>query len=130
MEKFESVLKLEKLLFDNINFKRKGFKNGNKIELKLQVQISHEPNDVYRIGLTFIGEKRDEYSLEIALSGYFSFEGNEEIPEDIRTNLLNKNAVAILMPYLRSQVSLLTAQPEVDCIILPPFNINKMMEEN
>ncbi len=130
MEKFESVLKLEKLLFDNINFKRKGFKNGNKIELKLQVQISHEPNDVYRIGLTFIGEKRDEYSLEIALSGYFSFEGNEEIPEDIRTNLLNKNAVTILMPYLRSQVSLLTAQPEVDCIILPPFNINKMMEEN
>ena len=33
------------------------------------------------------------------------------------------------MPYLRSEVSLLTAQPEVECVVLPPFNINKMMED-
>lgn len=36
---------------------------------------------------------------------------------------------AILMPYLRSEVSLLTAQPETDCVVLPVFNINKMLEE-
>lgn len=130
MDKFESVLKLEKLLFDNIDFKRKGFKNENEIKLKLQVQIGEELDDIHRVVLIFIGEKPDEYSLEIKLSGYFSFRVTEGISEDERLTLINKNAVAILMPYLRSQVSLLTAQPEVECIILPPFNINKMMEEN
>ena len=31
------------------------------------------------------------------------------------------------MPYLRSQVSLLTAQPEVECVVLPAFNVNAML---
>ena len=32
------------------------------------------------------------------------------------------------MPYLRSEISLLTAQPGMECIVLPPFNINKMVK--
>lgn len=34
------------------------------------------------------------------------------------------------MPYVRSEVSILTAQPGVDSIVLPPFNIVEMMGEN
>lgn len=41
---------------------------------------------------------------------------------------MSKNAVAILMPYLRSELTLLTAQPDTESVVLPPFNINKMME--
>ena len=48
--------------------------------------------------------------------------------EEMKNTLISKNTVAILMPYLRSQVSLLTAQPEVECVVLPAFNINKMLE--
>lgn len=43
-------------------------------------------------------------------------------------NLINKNAVAIMMPYLRSELTLLTAQPDTDSVVLPPFNINAMLE--
>ena len=39
------------------------------------------------------------------------------------------DAVAILMPYLRSELTLLTAQPEMESVVLPPFNINKMLEQ-
>ncbi len=52
-----------------------------------------------------------------------------EIENKQAQDLINKNAVAILMPYLRSEVSLLTAKPETECVVLPPFNINKMLEE-
>ena len=43
--------------------------------------------------------------------------------------LINKNAGAILMPYLRSELTLLTAQPDTDSVVLPIFNINKMLEK-
>lgn len=49
--------------------------------------------------------------------------------EELRRTLINENAVAIIMPYIRSQVSLITVQPEVDCVVLPPFNIVGMMAE-
>lgn len=39
-----------------------------------------------------------------------------------------KNSVSILMLYLRSEVSLITAQPETECVVLPPFNINEMLK--
>ena len=48
--------------------------------------------------------------------------------DKIVRDLINKNAVAILMPYLRSELTLLTAQPDTDSVVLPPFNINKMFE--
>ena len=44
-------------------------------------------------------------------------------------NLISNNAVAILMPYLRSELSLLTAQPETDCIVMPVFNVNAMLSD-
>ena len=48
---------------------------------------------------------------------------------DKKDILVKKNAVSILMPYIRSQLSLLTAQPEVECQVLPPLNVAKMFEE-
>ena len=47
----------------------------------------------------------------------------------MKNNLVSKNTVAILMPYLRSEVSLLTAQPNTDTVVLPVFNINNMIDD-
>ena len=33
------------------------------------------------------------------------------------------------MPYLRSELTLLTAQPEPDSVVLPPFNVTKMIDK-
>lgn len=51
-----------------------------------------------------------------------------ELTDALKNSLVVKNSVAIMMPYLRSQVSLVTAQPEVECVVLPAFNINKMLD--
>lgn len=130
MEKtVNSVLSLDKLVFDTIEFKRTGMKNDNEIEFNLQVLINKKQNEeIYRVTLILKGSKEKEYTLEIALSGYFSFDTSESIDVEMKNTLINQNSVAILMPYVRSQVSLLTAQPEVECIVLPPLNIVKMMK--
>lgn len=125
-----SVLSLDKLVFDKIEFKRTGMKNECELEVELQVVVNKKQDEeIYKVTLIFIGNKEKEYSLEIAISGYFSFDENEKIDEEFKKTMINQNAVAIIMPYLRSQVSLVTAQPEVDCVVLPPFNIVKMMSE-
>lgn len=131
MNSIKSSLILNKLIFDKIEFKRLGFKNSNKIEYELETRLANnkDNNDVYRVTLVLSGEKKQEYIFTISLTGYFTFDEKEQLTERIKTTLITKNTVAILMPYLRSQVSLLTAQPEVDCIVLPPFNINRLIEE-
>ncbi|WP_251207533.1 protein-export chaperone SecB [Acetatifactor aquisgranensis] len=125
-----SVLKLEKLVFDKIEFKRLGFKNDKEIELRIRSNISQKQGaDIYRITLVLNGDKPEEYSFEISLTGFFAIEDCPDITQELKDDLVSKNAVAILMPYLRSEVSLLTAQPGMECVVLPAFNINKMLEE-
>lgn len=125
-----SVLKLNKLVFDYIEFKRLGFQKDNKIDLKIKSNISQRKDtDIYKITLILNGLKPEEYSFEISLTGFFAIENNQHISENLKNDLVSKNAIAILMPYLRSEVSLLTAQPGMDCVVLPAFNINKMFEE-
>ncbi len=125
----ESVLKLNKIVFDKIEFKRLGFENDNELELEIQSNISQrQETEIYKVTLILKGKKPEEYTLEISLSGFFSIETDDKLTENLKNILVTKNSVAILMPYLRSEVSLLTAQPEVKCVVLPAFNINNMLE--
>ncbi|MCI8741799.1 MAG: Preprotein translocase subunit SecB [Lachnospiraceae bacterium] len=125
-----SVLRLDKIMFDKIEFRRVGTSSDKELELEIQSGIARRQDaEIYRVTLVLKGNKPEEYLFEISLSGFFSIEESDELTESLREALVSKNAVAILMPYLRSQVSLLTAQPGVDCVVLPVFNINKMLEE-
>lgn len=128
-QSIESVLKLNKIVFDKIEFIRLGFKNDNELELEIQSNISQrQDTEVYRVTLILKGKKPEEYTLEICLSGFFSIESDGELSEELKNTLVTKNSVAIMMPYLRSEVSLLTAQPETECVVLPAFNINNMLD--
>ena len=126
----KSVLRLDKIMFDKIEFRRVGTSSDKELELEIQSGIARRQDaEIYRVTLVLKGNKPEEYLFEISLSGFFSIEESDELTESLREALVSKNAVAILMPYLRSQVSLLTAQPGVDCVVLTVFNINKMLEE-
>lgn len=125
-----SVLKLQKLVFDKLLFERKGFSSENNFKFNLESQVSKRSNeDMYRVTLVLHGEKADEYTIDISLTGFFAFESDDSLADEDKKELISKNTLAILMPYLRSEVSILTAQPGVDCVVLPPFNINNLMGE-
>ena len=127
----QSALSLEKIVFDKIEFNRLGFSSDKELEIEIQSSIAKRGNeDVYRITLILKGNKPDEYIFEIILSGFFTIEQREELTEELKDALITKNAIAILMPYLRSEASLLTAQPGMECVVLPAFNINKMFENS
>ncbi len=126
----QSVLRLESIVFDRIEFRRQGFSSKKDFEVEIESNIAQRQGaDSYRVTLVLKGNKPEEYVLEISLTGYFSIEPDEPISEKLKNTLVTKNAVAILMPYLRSEVSLLTAQPGVDCVVLPAFNVNKMLAD-
>ena len=117
------------MVFDKIEFQRLGLKKDSELEFEIQSNIAQKKDtEIYKSTLTLKGKKPDEYIFEISLTGFFSVELDDELTKEIKNTLISKNTVAILMPYLRSEVSILTAQPEVDCVVLPPFNINSMMD--
>ena len=128
MGDFKSSLVLLKIAFDRIEFVRKGMQTSNELKFKMEVEVSLNQSDVYKVTLTLKGTKPDEYDLVISLSGYFEIEGREDLKDETIRTLIDKNAVAILMPYLRSEVTLLTSQPEMESVVLPVFNINKMLD--
>lgn len=131
MSDYNSELSLDKLVFDKIEFKRIGSKNDNEIDFKIQVVVNKKQDEeIYRVIITFNADKEKEYYIEIVLSGFFSFTTDSTLDEETKQQMINQNTVAILMPYIRSQLSLLTAQPDVDCVVLPPFNITNMMKNN
>lgn len=132
MEKrdIKSVLKLDHIVFDKIVFERQGFQNENEFDFNLQSNISQrDGSEIYRCTLLLKGHKPDEYTMEISLTGFFVLSNADDLSESMKNNLVSKNTVAILMPYLRSEVSLLTAQPNTDTVVLPVFNINNMIDD-
>ena len=48
--------------------------------------------------------------------------------DDMPVEKMLKNALAIMFPYLRSQVTLITTQPNFKPIILPVVNINQLVK--
>lgn len=126
----ESVLELKELVFDEIHFVRHGFKNENKPSFTLGIAIEeNKKDDMYRVVLQLEGKKEKEFSSQITMSGYFAFRACNDYSEEDKKEMINRNAVAILMPYLRSELSILTAQPNTDSIVLPPFNINSLFDK-
>jgi preprotein translocase subunit SecB len=132
MENYKSSLVLQSLLFEKIKFERKGIKNDNELKISFKVQVGrrgNDNNDLYGVTLSLSGEKQDEYVVDISLLGVFKINNTDELSEKMRLDLINKNAVAILMPYMRSELTLLTAQPGTESVVLPPFNVNNMISK-
>ena len=119
-------LKLNHLLFDEITFNRVNFKSKNDLQVEFGFSFNKREYGEFVSSIRIIGTKKDEYNFVVRASGYFQI---SEAVEDSDI-LIQQNAIAIVFPYIRSQISLLTAQPEVDPVILPPMNIAQMVKES
>ena len=121
----ECILKLNHLVFDNISFLRKEFKGDGKLNLQFATGFEKRENDEYVVHLRLFGTKEKEYDIDVSVSGFFNVVEGQFDAESI----IHQNAVAIVFPYLRSEVTLLTSQPEVDPVVLPPLNIVQLVEQ-
>lgn len=127
MDKFKSKLIfnkyiVKKVLFEyNENFKEKPV----DVEFKINKNISYNKNKMIVDLNVKIFEKDDKYPfyMSVSIKGFFTVENNDE-----KINF-EPNAIAILYPYIRAIVSTYTANANVNSLILPTININKLIKE-
>ena len=65
--------------------------------------------------------------MRINCKGLFDFKNVETI-EDI-PDFFYKNSIAILFPYVRAYISLVTTQANVPGILLPTYNLSNLEEK-
>lgn len=123
-----SDLKLEHIVFDNLSFVRKGFKSDAEEETKISmaVAIGKLKDGYYRVSLHVTADRKTEYDVEVDISCFCSIDENLPFKQEV----LEKNVVAILLPYVRAELSLLTAHPETTQILLPAINVDSMAGES
>ena len=63
---------------------------------------------------------------DIVITGIFIVNCDSD---ELCQELLNKNAISILFPYVRALITTYTANSNVPALILPPINVNKLIED-
>lgn len=126
-QQVKSVLNISHFVFDEISFNRKGFKQdkNDKIPFEIGTAVREDGENNYIVTLTLSVDKENEYTAKVRISGYCTIEGET----DNKDILLNENAPAILYPYARAQMTMLTAQPETTPLVLPVVNIHAIREQ-
>lgn len=122
-----SVLTLEHVVFDEITFKRLGFhtKKEKTAQLGFGKRVEKIGEGEYRVSLSITAIRKNEYEAVVSISGYCNI--SEDVP--FKDRILNENAIAILFPYVRAELTLLTAQPETETLTIPVVNINAMFKQ-
>lgn len=65
------------------------------------------------------------FELYAVIVGHFTYvDGNEETAPDFKDQILKKNTVSILFPFLRQIVATLTSTANVPTLMLPIVNFN------
>ena len=123
-DNMKSSLRLENLYFERILFEAFGEASGNEKEadigFKLDAPVFSE--QYLSIKLRARVSVEDIFRTELCLVGKFEPSDKQNMAQYV------PNAVAIMFPYLRSQITLITAQPNIPTIVLPAININKLLE--
>lgn len=127
----KSCLTLKKYIVKTMNFsinEEFQFNQGKTISInpEFKRQVRKVDNDTATVNLGFCinNEKNDmPFSMEIDIEGLFHLE-NWEQPEQLP--IITSNAIAILFPYLRSLVSMVTANANISPYVLPVMNITAL----
>lgn len=87
----------------------------------LQRNITKTDEHEYDIELKLLVNKSDLLVVVIT-KAHFVYEVETYEKEE---SIIKTNTVAIMFPFIRSQVTLLTTQPGMTPIVLPPINTTK-----
>lgn len=129
LEQAKSVLQLKRLQVSKLRFNRFDV-NLERIDPQSPISFSHSLEQlgrdqyIVKLGVTLLDDKK--YDIEVEMSGIFEISIKSEFEE----KMLAKNTTAILFPYLRSQLTLLSSQPGFEPIILPVININALINKD
>ena len=129
----KSCLTLKKYIVKTMNFSiNEDFQFNQNTTISINPEFNRQirkiDNDTAAVNLGFSisNEKNDmPFSIEIDIEGLFHLE-NWEHPDNLQ--IITSNAIAILFPYLRSLVSMVTANANISPYVLPVMNITALFD--
>lgn len=122
MNEINSNLFLKNLAFTNVSVKR-AFNMQSNVEIDGIFDVKYEEISENEINVLLkynAKSKKGDIVIDVELIGNFCVFDVEK--EEVKSYLLHVNSIAIMFPYLRSQVSLATTQPGFVPIQLPVVN--------
>ena len=121
-KEIKSVLKLKNLYFENISFNRDKTL-PDELETKFETKYKDINDSEIEVKLICY-VKSKSFELTLSLVGEFE---NTEQDKEIREEINHINTISIMFPYMRAELSLITAQPNFPTIDLPIVNINALL---
>jgi len=67
--------------------------------------------------------EKDDINMRLVANATFIFEADDYSCEE---SVIDTNTVAIMFPFVRSQITLMTSQPGMAPIVLPPINTRNL----
>ncbi len=122
IKKIESSLKMENLFFSKCSFERKQKIADGEYNANFERNITNLGNHNYNVEAELTISKAD-FKLFLKAEAMFLYEADDYEREE---SIVNNNTIAIMFPFIRSQVSLMTTQPGMMPIVLPPINTAKL----
>ena len=121
---YESPLILEKIEITDSTFRKKDV-SLDELELGVHVErnIENIGEDGYEIVLNTTVSDENE-NIYVNVKGKAIFRTQQK-----NTDLLEKNTIAIMFPYIRSYISIITTQPGMPPVVLPAMNIIAMIND-
>lgn len=130
MDKYKSMLIFQKYVVDKVVFERNNdydFNQKSKIEFSINKHTEKNDNKMIVSLNTKIFENAKEnnfpFEMEVVVTGTFEIENNSNEID------FEPNAIAILYPYIRAIVSTYTANANLNALILPTINVNKLIKD-
>ena len=122
--RYASPLKLDTIIISECSFKRsEDVLRSSRLDVNVKRNLEESSPNQYKITLElFISD--DAHQLELSVKCVACFTTEQD-----NSTLIEKNAVAIMFPYVRTYVSTITSQPGMSPIVLPPMNIVAMFQE-
>lgn len=122
ISKMKSKLNMSNLYFSRCEFEREAVIESTELETTINRNVSKISDHTYSVELN-LEMKSDDMHILVVANADFSIDSEDYSNETV---IINKNTVAIMFPFIRSQVSLMTSQPGMVPIVLPPINVNEM----
>jgi len=121
----------ERYSIDEIQLVRhEKFEEAAEGKMKFNISVC-EGEDPNRLKLILnIEVDQNNINLSLTISGFFCFSDDTELPGSEKIKLIKMNGVAILLPYARSVVSMLTALDSPNAIVLPLMNVFEFMKDH
>ena len=114
--------------FDEVYINLHNYKEGNLGILFTTKGVFQKDKKVFELIFSVsLQHENTEPFVRINCKGLFKFKDVETI-EDI-PDFFYINSIAILFPYVRSYISLVTTQANIPGIILPTYNLSSLEEK-